>query len=108
MYDIIGDIHGQAGELEELLTKLGYGCIGGVYRHDTRQVIFLGDFIDRGPHQRRVLNLVRAMVADGTALAVMGNHEFNAIAFYTPDGSGGHLRPRNEKNVHQHRVSTAE
>jgi hypothetical protein len=23
MYDIIGDIHGQAGELEELLTKLG-------------------------------------------------------------------------------------
>ena len=32
MYDIIGDIHGQAGELEELLTKLGYGRIGGVYR----------------------------------------------------------------------------
>jgi len=30
MYDIIGDIHGQAGELEELLTKLGYGRIGGV------------------------------------------------------------------------------
>ena len=104
MYDIIGDIHGQAGELEELLTKLGYGCIGGVYRHDTRQVIFLGDFIDRGPYQRRVLDLVRAMVADGEALAVMGNHEFNAIAYHTPDGSGGHLRPRNAKNTHQHRA----
>jgi hypothetical protein len=104
MYDIIGDIHGQAGELEELLTKLGYVCVDDVYRHDTRQVIFLGDFIDRGPHQRRVLDLARAMVDDGTALAVMGNHEFNAIAYHTPDGSGGHLRPRNAKNAHQHRA----
>ena len=104
MYDIIGDIHGQARELERLLTKLGYRCIGDVYRHDTRQVIFLGDFIDRGPHQRRVLDIVRAMVAGGTALAVMGNHEFNAIAYHTPDGSGGYLRPRNAKNAHQHRV----
>jgi hypothetical protein len=104
MYDIIGDIHGQAGELEELLTKLGYVCVDDVYRHDTRQVIFLGDFIDRGPYQRRVLDLARAMVDDGTALAVMGNHEFNAIAYHTPDGSGGHLRPRNAKNAHQHRA----
>jgi hypothetical protein len=104
MYDIIGDIHGQAVELEELLTKLGYVCVDDVYRHDTRQVIFLGDFIDRGPHQRRVLDLARAMVDDGTALAVMGNHEFNAIAYHTPDGSGGHLRPRNAKNAHQHRA----
>jgi hypothetical protein len=104
MYDIIGDIHGQAVELEELLTKLGYVCVDDVYQHDTRQVIFLGDFIDRGPHQRRVLDLARAMVDDGTALAVMGNHEFNAIAYHTPDGSGGHLRPRNAKNAHQHRA----
>ena len=33
------------------------------------------------------------MVESGNALAVMGNHELNAIAFHTPDGGGSHLRP---------------
>ena len=104
MYDLLGDIHGCADELDALLTKLGYSPAGAGYRHESRQVIFLGDFIDRGPHQRRVLDVVQAMVADGAALAVMGNHEFNAIAYYTPDGKGGHLRPRNEKNTDQHQA----
>ena len=104
MYDLIGDIHGQANELEALLDRLGYQRAGEGYRHDSRQVIFLGDFIDRGPHQKRVLELVRATVAAGAAKAVMGNHEFNAIAYSTPDRDGGYLRPRNTKNTHQHRA----
>lgn len=104
MYDLIGDIHGQADELEALLTKLDYSRAGAGFRHENRQVIFLGDFIDRGPHQRRVLDIVRSMIADRAALTVMGNHEFNAIAYYTPDGKGGHLRPRNSKNTHQHQA----
>ena len=54
-YDLIGDIHGQAHELEALLKILGYRRAGDSYRHDNRKVIFLGDFIDRGPHQRRVI-----------------------------------------------------
>lgn len=104
MYDLIGDIHGRAVELEALLTKLGYDRSGAGYRHESRQVIFLGDFVDRGPHQRHVLEIVRTMTSEGAALAVMGNHEFNAIAFHTPDGDGGHLRARNEKNTHQHQA----
>jgi hypothetical protein len=104
MYDLIGDIHGRANELETLLRKLGYHQAGYGYRHDSRQVIFLGDFIDRGPHQRRVLDIVRPMVDGGAALAVMGNHEFNAIAYHTPDGNGGYLRARNSKNTNQHRA----
>ena len=68
MYDLIGGyIHGNALELEGFLTKLGYSLSGAGYRHDTRQVIFLGDLIDRGLHQMRVLELVRSMVADGAA-----------------------------------------
>ena len=43
-------------------------------------VIFLGDFIDRGPHQREVIEIDRQMIEAGTAQSVMGNHEFNAIA----------------------------
>ena len=57
-----------------------------------------------GPQQRRVLEIVRPMVEAGSALAVMGNHEFNAIAYFTADGEGGHLRARNEKNTRQHQV----
>ena len=49
MYDLIGDIHGRAVELEALLIKLSYRRVGAGYRHEKRKVIYLGDFIDRGP-----------------------------------------------------------
>ena len=49
-YDIIGDIHGYADVLETLLRKLGYEKPTGIWRHPAgRKVLFLGDFIDRGP-----------------------------------------------------------
>jgi hypothetical protein len=103
-YDLIGDIHGHGDELTELLAKLGYHWTDGCYRHPSRQVIFVGDFIDRGPKQAGVLQTVIPMVQQGTALAVMGNHEFNALGFHTknPNQSGEWLRPRNNKNIHQH------
>ncbi len=104
MYDIIGDIHGKADELEALLATLGYVRSGTCFRHESRKAIFVGDFIDRGPFQRRVIDLVREMVHSGAAKAVMGNHEFNAIGYYTPDSRGGFLRPRNCKNTMQHRA----
>ncbi len=44
-----------------------------------RKVIFLGDFIDRGPKIRQVLEIVRPMIEGGKALTVMGNHELNAL-----------------------------
>jgi hypothetical protein len=104
MYDLIGDIHGHADALEALLRELGYRQTDGVYRHADRQVIFLGDFIDRGPKIRHVLETVRTMVEHGTALAVMGNHELNALAFHTehPQTRGIYLRPRSNKNIRQH------
>lgn len=101
-FDIIGDIHGHAAALERLLAKLGYTKSNGVYRNQDRRVIFLGDFVDRGPEIRRTLQIVRAMVDEGSALAVMGNHEFNALGYHTPDGRGGWLRKRNSKNELQH------
>ena len=48
MYDLIGDIHGYADELVELLGTLGYQKAHGVYCHPERRVIFVGDFVDRG------------------------------------------------------------
>ena len=107
MYDLIGDIHGHADELVQLLETLGYQKAQGVYEHPKRKVIFLGDFIDRGPQIRQVLEIVRPMVEGDNALAVMGNHELNALAFHTeePKQSGQYLRPRTPKNENQHRAT---
>lgn len=104
MHDLIGDIHGHADALQQLLRQLGYSKQKGVYKHPERQAIFLGDFIDRGPQIRETLEIVRPMIDSGSALAVMGNHELNALAFHTPDPDrpGNHLRPHNEKNSNQH------
>lgn len=108
-YDIIGDIHGEADKLEALLHKLGYRRRTDGYQYPGRQAIFVGDFIDKGPAQLRTINLVRQMVDSGAALAVLGNHELNAIAWHTPDPDNPHefLRPHfsskwGKKNREQH------
>ena len=104
MYDIIGDIHGHASRLEQLLERMGYERDAQSWRHPDRQAIFVGDFIDRGPEQIETYRLVRPMIDRGAALAVMGNHEFNAVAFQTPHPQepGERLRPHTEKNRNQH------
>lgn len=116
-YDVIGDIHGQAGLLEALLSKLGYGPQGLGYRAPQgRQAVFLGDLIDRGPGQQRVLEIVRSMVEAGDARCILGNHEINAIGYVTPDPAhpGECLRPNQgsapvcAKNRKQHEAFLAQ
>jgi diadenosine tetraphosphatase ApaH/serine/threonine PP2A family protein phosphatase len=101
-FDIIGDIHGHADALLRLLDQMDYREVGGNFRHPQRKIIFLGDFIDRGPDQRGVLRIAKGMCDDGAAIAVMGNHEFNALAWAEPDGKGGFLRSHSQKNTEQH------
>lgn len=84
-FDIIGDIHGCYDETILLLEKLGYNLDfidddGKNYGFDVnhpenRQVIFLGDLVDRGPNSPAVLKLVMSMVRNGSALCVPGNHD---------------------------------
>ena len=78
MIDLIGDIHGHADKLEELLLKLGYAKNNGAYSHPHRKVLFVGDYIDRGPKIRETLEIVKSMVDSENAIALMGNHEYNA------------------------------
>jgi len=106
-YDVIGDVHGQYDKLVELLRFLGYRERDGLWSHPVRRAVFIGDLIDRGNGQLEVLTTVRRMVEAGTALIVMGNHEFNAIAWATKHPTNGdHLRPRlgkkGPKNYAQH------
>ena len=84
-FDIIGDIHGCYEETLLLLKKLGYKINSAddngknyglkVTHSDNRQVIFLGDLVDRGPNSPAVLKLAMSMVSGGSALCVPGNHD---------------------------------
>jgi protein phosphatase len=82
-FDIVGDVHGCADELEELLARLGYG-VSRAGQHGRRiktaappgrRLIFVGDLVDRGPRSPDVLRIVMSLVEAGHALAVPGNHD---------------------------------
>lgn len=94
MIDLIGDIHGHADKLQELLLKLGYTRINGAYSHPDRKVLFVGDYIDRGPKIRETLQIVKEMVDSENAIALMGNHEYNALCFHFQEAEGGHPADR--------------
>jgi hypothetical protein len=102
MIDFIGDIHGYADQLEELLNMLGYEQKNASYSHPERKVVFIGDYIDRGPKIKRTLEIVRSMTEYGSARALMGNHEYNAICFNMLNKDGRHLREHSLKNINQH------
>jgi hypothetical protein len=110
-YDVIGDIHGQHDKLVALLRTLGYQETMRAWRHPDRTAIFVGDFIDRGPQQVATVKLVRGMTDTGAAKAIMGNHEFNAIAWATrdPEHPGKRLRRHDRPgNRRQHQAFLAE
>lgn len=89
-FDIIGDLHGCADELEQLLGKLGYGRIViaghepgwsnvGYAHPEGRKVVFVGDLVDRGPRVLDTLSIARNMVTFGSALCVPGNHDMKLL-----------------------------
>ncbi len=91
MYDIIGDVHGYANHLKSLLQNLGYKKSNGGYVHPERKAIFTGDFINRGPQIKKTIRIIRSMVENGNAMAVLGNHEINSIIADIKDKKGGPL-----------------
>lgn len=104
-YDLIGDIHGQGDRLERILSDLGYQKTQSGYRHSERTALFLGDLIDRGHQNRQVIRIVRGMVENDQAKAILGNHELNAIGFHEIDQDTGlPLRLHDEKNIKQHKT----
>ncbi|WP_238422353.1 polynucleotide kinase-phosphatase [Gordonia sp. 'Campus'] len=82
-FDIVGDVHGCADELSDLLTALGWSlvrdadgrAVAARDHPDGRRAIFVGDLVDRGPDTPGVLRLVMSMVSAGQAMCVRGNHE---------------------------------
>lgn len=106
-FDIIGDIHGHSNDLKKLLGALGYKLKNGSYQHPERKVLFLGDYIDRGVNVVEVLEIIKNMVDHGEAIALMGNHEYNAICYNTKASDGSYLRAHTKKNFNQHAITMA-
>jgi hypothetical protein len=103
-YDIIGDVHGCADQLVALLIRLGYQQRLGVWQHPQRKAVFLGDIFDRGPQIKAAIELIQRIVAGGHGYMVLGNHEYNALAYCTPisdDAKQGYLRPHTTRNRQQ-------
>lgn len=71
----VGDIHGCVAKLQRLFERLPY--TKGI---DT--LVFMGDYIDRGPDSRKVIDFILGLKHDGHNLvALMGNHEYYLLKF---------------------------
>lgn len=69
---VVGDVHGYASKLRKLLPQLKERAATG------DSLVFVGDYIDRGPDSRGVLDLVLEQLDggwDGPVVALKGNHE---------------------------------
>lgn len=66
----IGDIHGELALLRTLMARLPR-----LDAHDT--LVFVGDYIDRGPHSKQVVEYVRYLpkMTQAKVVALRGNHE---------------------------------
>jgi hypothetical protein len=80
--DIIGDVHGELPALRALGRRLGYDVDGGWTHPANRFLIFLGDLVDRGAYSLEVAELVCGLVERRRALCIMGNHEYNLVAYH--------------------------
>ena len=69
----VGDIHGRADVLAKLFTLIDQDL---AVRPNERSIeVFLGDYIDRGPHSRQVLDRLIARRRQRIAVFLKGNHE---------------------------------
>ncbi|MCA8880529.1 MAG: serine/threonine protein phosphatase [Rhodobacteraceae bacterium] len=72
----VGDIHGQLDQLEAALDA--------IERHGepSAPVVFLGDFVDRGPNSRGVIELLMRGQTEGRPwICLMGNHDRYVLRF---------------------------
>jgi serine/threonine protein phosphatase 1 len=91
---VIPDIHGHLGKLDRALSLIRRD--GGA----DAPIVFLGDYVDRGPDSRGVLQrLVDGMEAGRPWTLLRGNHEammLDALAADEPPGRRGRLSWFNE------------
>ena len=93
----IGDIHGMINKLERLYAKILQDI--KVHNVDDATIIFLGDYVDRGPCSKEVLDFLMELKDTDTIKHIMlkGNHEEMLVeTYYNPSNlAARHVYLRN-------------
>ncbi|GAB6054325.1 metallophosphoesterase family protein [Magnetospira thiophila] len=82
----IGDIHGRSDLLAALHRQIAEDL--AAHEHDRSVLIYLGDYVDRGPDSRGVLEMLRAAPPTDAAVYLKGNHEAMMLEFVEHDRFG--------------------
>jgi serine/threonine protein phosphatase 1 len=69
----VGDIHGRADLLSEIVARIDDDIRRRPIAHTVE--IYLGDYIDRGPHSKTVIDLLAVRLVANRAVCLRGNHE---------------------------------
>lgn len=83
---VIGDVHGQVDKLQVVLERLAK-----LPEFQHRWVVFIGDFVDRGPDPKKAIDMVLEFANQHPrTTAIMGNHEFAMCSAlgWLPGGEG--------------------
>ncbi len=81
----VGDIHGRADLLDEMLGLVAAHREAGAPCAAT--LVFLGDYIDRGPSSREVVErLIGIAASPQPAIFLLGNHEDEMLRFLAGEG----------------------
>ena len=83
MYYITGDIHGDLPRLVSLIKKVARD-----FREEEDTMIFLGDYIDRGPYSYEVIDFLIELSQTVKTVFLKGNHE-DMLEKYMMGESGG-------------------
>ena len=77
----IGDIHGRADLLAELISVIKTDAIVRL-GPGTNVVVYLGDYVDRGPQSREVIDLILSdPLPDFAEVRLLGNHDDTLLRF---------------------------
>jgi len=69
---VVGDIHGEISKLQHLMNHL---------EGDAEELIFVGDYINKGENSREVLNYLQHLMYNTNTTFLLGNHDFAWIEF---------------------------
>lgn len=96
----IGDIHGEAARLQELYERID-DFHDAAHPNAIKHIVHLGDYVDRGPDSRRVIETLMAMqaVAPETTTCLMGNHEEMMLSAYQGESVNFWLRNGGEHTM---------
>jgi serine/threonine protein phosphatase 1 len=77
----VGDIHGRLDLMTALLEKI-WADADALPANTSKTLIFLGDYVDRGPQSKQVIDYLIALNKPGwDIIKLAGNHEYSVLEF---------------------------